>query len=124
MAALSAARADQSGAYQPRTVPAVSQPQPKPMAVAPNALLAGIRGGMQLKKTSQVKREPKMDKRDMMLAALRNKGQGGLRKVAEEEKNVRMEEKVDNTIFAILNRRQFMADDSESESGSSWSSED
>ena len=65
----------------------------------------------------------KMEKRDMLLAALRNKGQSGLKKVKEEEKNVKVEEKVDNTIFAILNRRQYMADDSDSESGSSWSDE-
>jgi len=42
--------------------------------------------------------------------------------ISEEDKNVKVEEEQDATIFAILNRRQFMADESESESGSSWDS--
>ena len=72
-----------------------------------------------------MKREPKkLEGRDAMLAALRGKAKSGLKKVAVEEVNVKQEEKVDATIFAILNRRQFMADDSDSESGSSWDDEE
>jgi len=126
MAARSRMAADESGAYNaaPSTVPEAAMP-PKPPANNPrNALMAGIMGGANLRKTTVVKREPRMEKRDMLLMALKKKGQGGLKKVAESEKNVKQEEKVDNTIFAILNRRQFMADDSDSESGSSWSDDD
>ncbi len=72
-------------------------------------------------KAAVVKREPKkLEGRDAMLAALRGKAKQGLKKVEASEVNVKQEEKVDATIFAILNRRQFMADESESESGSSW----
>eukprot|EP01084_Bolivina_argentea_P288900 495959_1 len=126
MAALSRQNAEQSGAYRKEVVHEQKEPsRPKPLVpMGSSALLAGIRGGMQLKKTTQVKREPKMEKRDLLLAALKKKKAGGLRKVQESEKNVKKEEKIDNTIFAILNRRQFMADDSDSESGSSWSSDD
>merc|ERR1712228_1137071 len=88
-----------------------------------NALMASIRGGAELKKATVVKRKPRMDKRDNLMAALR-KGGGGLKKVAESEKNVKKEEEKDATIFAILNRRKFMADDSDTETGSNWSSED
>jgi len=88
-----------------------------------NALMASIRGGAELKKATVVKRKPRMDKRDNLMAALR-KGGGGLKKVAESEKNVKKEEEKDATIFAILNRRKFMADDSDTETGSDWSSED
>eukprot|EP00483_Globobulimina_turgida_P000640 UN00640 len=119
MAALSAKRAESSGAYSRPAAAAVQKPSRPPPE---NALLAGIRGGIQLKKTTQVKREPKMEKRDLLLAALKKKGQAGLKKVAADEINVEKEESIDNTIFAILNRRQFMADDSDSETGSEWSS--
>merc|ERR1740123_1156565 len=98
-AALSAQQAEQSGAYA-QAAPA--QPQRPQMGGNRMNLLAGIQKG----------------------AKLRKKGQTGLKKVAEEEKNVRVEEKQDATIFAILNRRQFMADDSDSESGSSWDSDE
>ena len=74
----------------------------------------------QQSKATVVKRERKpLEGRDAMLEALRNKGQKGLRKVEPKEEKPK-EEKVDATIFAILNRRQFMGDDSDSESGSSW----
>merc|ERR1712129_379867 len=102
-------------------------PSSQPAQAGPpkmNALMMSIRGGANLKKATVVKREPGMEKRDMMLMALKKKGQTGLKKVAESDKNVKKVEEKDATIFAILNRRQFMADDSESESGSSWSSED
>merc|ERR1712154_207925 len=102
--------------------PTSAPPQAGPSKM--NALIASIRGGASLKKAVVVKREPRMEKRDMMLMALKKKGQTGLKKVAESEKNVKKEEEKDATIFAILNRRQFMADDSESETGSDWSSED
>ena len=124
MAALSRQNAQASGAYSAPTTHQQQQPAAKPPPMVPvgnSALLAGIRGGINLKKTTQVKREPKMDGRDMLMAALRKKGKSGLKKVKEEEKNVKKEEKVDNTIFAILNRRQYMADDSDSDTGSSWS---
>jgi len=88
-------------------------------------LMAGIKGGSSgLKKAPVVKREPKkLEGRDAMMAMLREKGKSGLKKVEASEVNVKKEEKVDETIFAILNRRQFMADDSDSESGSSWDSD-
>uniref|UniRef100_A0A7S0TE08 Calmodulin n=1 Tax=Elphidium margaritaceum TaxID=933848 RepID=A0A7S0TE08_9EUKA len=59
-------------------------------------------------------------KRAALLEALRKKGKPALKKVAEEEKNVK--EETDNAaIQAILSRRVFMAADSESESDSgSW----
>ena len=81
------AAAAESGAYEERAVP-VAEPVKKPppmIPVASNALLAGIRGGVQLKKTTQVRREPKKDKRDMLLAALRKGGQTGLKKVKAED---------------------------------------
>merc|ERR1719229_2117002 len=129
MAARSAASAEQSGQYRPATTtePQQAPPQrrPNPMGGARGNLLAGIRGGANLRKAPVVKREPKkLEGRDAMLAMLRDKGKSGLKKVEVSEVNVKKEEKVDETIFAILNRRQFMADDSESsESGSSWDSE-
>eukprot|EP01083_Nonionella_stella_P083364 230499_1 len=122
MAALSASRADAAGAYAPPE--RKEEPKPAPLVpVSSNALLQGIQKGVKLKKTTQVKREPKMDKRDVLLSALRNKGQTGLKKAKIEPKK-KKEPDVDSTIFAILNRRQYMADDSDSESGSSWGSSD
>ena len=120
MAALSRQNAEKQGAYNASRSSQSAAKQPPMVPVASSALLAGIRDGMNLRKTTQVKREPKMDQRDTLLAALRKKGQSGLKKVKEEDKNVKSEEKVDNTIFAILNRRQFMADDSDSDSASTW----
>eukprot|EP00485_Elphidium_margaritaceum_P021766 CAMPEP_0202715562 /NCGR_PEP_ID=MMETSP1385-20130828/91383_1 /ASSEMBLY_ACC=CAM_ASM_000861 /TAXON_ID=933848 /ORGANISM="Elphidium margaritaceum" /LENGTH=61 /DNA_ID=CAMNT_0049376873 /DNA_START=1 /DNA_END=186 /DNA_ORIENTATION=- len=60
----------------------------------------------------------------MLLEALRKKGQTGLKKVSEAEKNVKLEKR-DGTIYdAILSRRQYMADDSESQSDQQWSDDD
>merc|ERR1712154_265664 len=101
-------------------------PSAPPQAGPPkmNALMASIRGGASLKKAVVVIREPRMEKRDMMLMALKKKGQTGLKKVADSEKNVKKEEEKDATIFAILNRRQFLADETDSDTESGWSSED
>mmetsp|Transcript_17035 Transcript_17035/g.26511 ORF Transcript_17035/g.26511 Transcript_17035/m.26511 type:complete len:569 (+) Transcript_17035:50-1756(+) len=127
MAARSKAMAGDAAPARPPSNPMQAQMK-KPAPLVPmqsNALLAGIRGGIQLKKAAAVKREPKVEKRDMLLEALRKKGKTGLKKVAEAEKNVKVQEETDNTIYAILNRRQYMADDSESESDSgSWSDDD
>jgi len=120
-AALSAQQAEQSSASSnaQQAEAARNRPPSKRMN-----LMAGISAGVNLKKATVVKRKPKMEKRDMLLSALRKKGQTGLKKVAEAEKNVKVEEKQDATIFAILNRRQFIADDSDSETGSSWDSDE
>jgi len=123
-AALSRQQAEASGAFA-QAAPS-QQPARPPMPSARMNLLGAIQKGANLRKAGPpVKRKPKMEKRDMLLSALRQKGQTGLKKVAEEDKNARVEEEKDATIFAILNRRQFMADDdSDSETGSSWDSDE
>eukprot|EP00484_Ammonia_sp_Unknown_P000978 CAMPEP_0197020326 /NCGR_PEP_ID=MMETSP1384-20130603/1091_1 /TAXON_ID=29189 /ORGANISM="Ammonia sp." /LENGTH=504 /DNA_ID=CAMNT_0042447931 /DNA_START=30 /DNA_END=1544 /DNA_ORIENTATION=+ len=127
MAARSRMAAQETGAYAsavPPPVPAAQEKKAPLVPMASNALLAGIRGGVNLKKAEVKRAPPKLDGRDMLLAAIQKKAGSGLKKVAEEEKNVKHEEKVDNTIFAILNRRQYMADDSDSEGSGSWGSSD
>ena len=101
------------------------QPPKAPMG-GMAAVMAGIRNHdkSNFKKAAPVvQRKPRMDKRDMLMMQLK-KGNAGLKKVDPSQKIVKKEEEKDATIFAILNRRQFMADDSESETGSDWSSED
>merc|ERR1719245_559015 len=117
-------QAEQAGAY--RAAPSQNAAPPRaPVGGNRMNLLAGIKKGQKLRSAGPiVKRKPKMEKRDMLLSALRQKGQTGLKKVKEEEKNVKVEEKQDATIFAILNRRQFMADESESDTGSDWDSDE
>jgi len=126
IAARSRASAEQSGALQPTGQPAAAQSAAVQPARSGRAnLLAGITGGAKLKKAVVVKREPqKLVGRNAMLEALKNKGKSGLRKVVKEEVNVKKEEKVENSIFAILNRRQYIADsDDETGSDSDWDSE-
>eukprot|EP01084_Bolivina_argentea_P031360 58049_1 len=118
MAMMSQQSAVQAGAY--------SKPKPNPMMPGRSqALLSGIKGGISLKKTVQVKRVIQQDSRSVLLMALKKKGQTGLKHVKDDEKNVKKEEEIDNTIYAILNRRKFMADDSDSDDDDdSWGSSD
>merc|ERR1719195_1150806 len=102
----------ESNQYRPPTTqPAVAQQpvarRPNPMQGARGALLAGIQNrNVKLKSAPQVERKPR-----------------NLKEVERKEEKPAEPEKVDATIFAILNRRQFMADDSDSESGSDWDSD-
>merc|ERR1719195_160870 len=119
----------ESNQYRPPTTqPAVAQQpvarRPNPMQGARGALLAGIQNrNVKLKSAPVVERKPrKLEGRDALMASLAG-GARNLKKVERKEEKPAEPEKVDATIFAILNRRQFMADDSDSESGSDWDSD-
>merc|ERR1711902_37450 len=69
-------RAAMEEKMQSEAPPSAAPPQAGPPKM--NALMASIRGGASLKKAVVVKREPRMEKRDLMLMALKKKGQTGL----------------------------------------------
>jgi len=130
MAERSRNAAMESNAYRPPTTqPAAVAQQPvarrqNPMGGARSALLAGIQNrNVKLKAAPVVERKPKkLVGRDALMASLAG-GARNLKKVEPKEEKEPEPEKVDATIFAILNRRQFMADDSDSDSGSEWDSD-
>ena len=67
-----------------------------------------------------------LEKRDSMLAAVRKSGKSSLKKVVldENELKLKKEKSGDPAIDAILNRRQFMGDNTDSDSGSAWDESD
>ena len=67
-----------------------------------------------------------LEKRDSMLAAVRKSGKSSLKKVVVDENELKLkkEKSGDPAIDAILNRRQFMGDNTDSDSGSAWDESD
>lgn len=109
--------------------PVVKMAPPKPQMGRKSAmLLNGIRSGVQLIRAEPVQKYVPKDNRSLLLNAVRKKAGGGLRKVTDAMKSKPVEPDPSanvGSIFEILNRRRFMADDdtSSEESSDGWESD-
>ena len=117
-AMMSAKIAEQSGMNKQRQAP-----KPAMVGMKSRGLLDSIKSGKKLRKAKPiVKRKEPMDKRSMLMSQLRTGAK--LKKTVSQKPAAKAKKPENEGIFAILNRRQYIADDDSDSDDDSGSWED